>query len=95
MVQCLEEIGYVLDQLLPCLGIKSFMRPRRLRNPQKVVSETVFSVSGIEALYELFKKISSTVVDDGPINKEEFQLALFKPIRKRACLQIEFSICLT
>lgn len=62
MVQFLEEIGYVWDRLLPCPSIKSFMQPRRLRNPQNVVSETVFSVRGIEALYELFKKISSTVV---------------------------------
>ncbi|XP_039011018.1 calcineurin B-like protein 7 [Hibiscus syriacus] len=61
-----------------CISSKRSKQVLSNEDPTLLAAQTPFTVSEVEALYELYKKLSNSIIADGLINKEEFQLALFK-----------------
>lgn len=74
-----------MSSLVSCLCPKKGWTPGSLRSYERtfLASETAFTVNEVEALYDLFKILSSSIIDDGLIHKEEFQLALFSNSSKK------------
>ncbi|CAO2170526.1 unnamed protein product [Urochloa humidicola] len=69
-----------------CLQTKDAGRsPHSLdaREAVALAAETSFTVSEVEALHDLFRKISNSIVKDNLINKEEFHVALFRNKKKQ------------
>lgn len=61
-----------------CISSKTTKYTPGYEEPTVLAAETPFTISEVEALYVLYKKLSSSIIDDGLIHKEEFQFALFK-----------------
>ncbi|KAL2963690.1 hypothetical protein AAZX31_17G215800 [Glycine max] len=58
-----------------------------------LADETRFTVEEVEALHVLFKRLSSSLIDDDSIHKEELQLALFQtPYGKNLFLDRVFDV---
>nr|AGO81720.1 calcineurin B-like protein 5 [Saccharum hybrid cultivar GT28] len=69
-----------------CLQTKHARRSPHLLDAREAVAlaaETSFTVSEVEALHELFRKISNSIIKDNLIHKEEFHLALFRSKKKQ------------
>ncbi|KAK4771437.1 hypothetical protein SAY87_031969 [Trapa incisa] len=72
-----------MSSFFTCLCVKAGYKKKGSDDPSVLASQTYFSVNEVEALYDLFKKLSSSIIDDGLIHKEEFQLALFRNSSKQ------------
>ncbi|XP_006654700.2 calcineurin B-like protein 4 isoform X2 [Oryza brachyantha] len=57
-------------------------RPPGYEEPAVLAAQTAFTVNEVEALRELYNKMSHSIIKDGLIHKEEFQFALFRNSRK-------------
>ncbi|KAF2291892.1 hypothetical protein P3X46_015487 [Hevea brasiliensis] len=66
-----------------CFCLKRSKQTRGYEEPTVLAAETPFTVSEVEALHELYKKLSNLIINDGLIHKEEFQLALFRNRNRR------------
>ncbi|KAM0894493.1 hypothetical protein ACQ4PT_024450 [Festuca glaucescens] len=66
-----------------CVSSSSTSSPRLCKrtpgyeDPAVLAAETSFTVNEVEALFELYKKLSFSIFRDGLIHKEQFRLALF------------------
>ncbi|CAN1827236.1 Calcineurin B-like protein 9 [Linum perenne] len=59
----------------------------------EIAGNSPFTVNEVEALFELFKKVSCSIIDDGLIHKEELHLALLRtPVGKNLFLDRVFDL---
>ncbi|KAL7167740.1 hypothetical protein ACSBR2_038241 [Camellia fascicularis] len=75
-----------MRSFLGCFRLKKAVHKLGSGDHAILASETTFTVNEVEALHDLYKKLSSSIIDDGLIHKEDFQLALFNNGSKQSLL---------
>ncbi|KAL0393691.1 UNVERIFIED_CONTAM: Calcineurin B-like protein 8 [Sesamum latifolium] len=75
-----------MRSIASCFCLSKAKNPPGFEEHTILASETTFNVNEVEALYILFEQLSSSIVDDGRIHKEEFLLALFNCSSKKNIL---------
>nr|CAD1824257.1 unnamed protein product [Ananas comosus var. bracteatus] len=68
----------ILCGVAECFDLRPIHRPALAPTGRTSRTSPMITVNEVEALYELYKKLSCSIFDDGLIHKEELQLALFK-----------------
>ncbi|KAL1532209.1 Calcineurin B-like protein 7, variant 2 [Salvia divinorum] len=66
-----------MKSITSCFCLSKAKQAAGFDNHAVLASETAFNVNEVEALHSLFEQLSSSIIDDGRIHKEEFLLALF------------------
>ncbi|GMQ05814.1 hypothetical protein CsSME_00050681 [Camellia sinensis var. sinensis] len=81
-----------MRSFLGCFRLKKAVHKPGSGDHAILASETTceyrssITVNEVEALHDLYNKLSSSIIDDGLIHKEEFQLALFDNGSKQSLL---------
>ncbi|KAL6134610.1 hypothetical protein ACLB2K_066839 [Fragaria x ananassa] len=86
---CIPVVGLIEAFIFSLAGCFQHHRPRHPQPAALIYDDLVrlaatspcsslLSVNEVEALRELFNKLSSSILDDGLIHKEELRLALFQ-----------------
>ncbi|XP_021750383.1 calcineurin B-like protein 7 [Chenopodium quinoa] len=82
----IKSAGFIIKFLNRELQMDSTEAPIQAmsQNFQLLLKNDEFTEEEVDLLYDLFNKLSNSVVKDGFIQKEELQLALFKNSMKRS-----------
>ncbi|XP_021846572.1 calcineurin B-like protein 4 isoform X2 [Spinacia oleracea] len=67
-----------------CENSKDAVKLPASDNFSRLAADTVFTEDEVEILFDLFNRVSNSVIKDGFIQKEELQLALFKNSKKKS-----------